>query len=169
MKFAKGLLMGIGALALAASLMDLVAPKAVHGAVAALVQVANTAAAPAITQDVPHLASQHLELICEATIGCAVPNPSSLTPYVVQAGQNFVVTSVDILGTGGDPSGVAALALVLPAAGLSRIWRVPDDGYTHSFQYPSGYVFPAGYTFVSANVSTFNLSIAYLEGFLTSN
>jgi len=50
MQFAKRLLMGVGAAALAAILGMAIAPKAAHGLVAALVQVTNTAAAPAITQ-----------------------------------------------------------------------------------------------------------------------
>ncbi len=48
MKFAKSLLMGTGGVALAGLLLSLLAPKAAHGLVAALVQVANTSSAPAI-------------------------------------------------------------------------------------------------------------------------
>ena len=48
MKFVKSLLMGTGGVALAGLLLSLLAPKAAHGLVAALVQVANTSSAPAI-------------------------------------------------------------------------------------------------------------------------
>ena len=51
MKFAKRLLMGVGAVALAAMLLSVTAPKAVHATVAALVQVVNTSADPVPTYD----------------------------------------------------------------------------------------------------------------------
>src|ERR1039457_1175895 len=52
MRFMKRLLVGIGAVALAGTLLTLVAPKAVHAAVAALVEVANTPANPVPNADV---------------------------------------------------------------------------------------------------------------------
>ena len=51
MRFAKRLLMGAGAVALAGILAVAIAPKAAHGLVAALVQVANTSANPVPTYD----------------------------------------------------------------------------------------------------------------------
>jgi hypothetical protein len=45
----KNLLMGIGAVGLAAALIGLFAPHAVHAAVAALVEVSNPATSPALT------------------------------------------------------------------------------------------------------------------------
>ena len=64
MRFAKAILMGIGALALVASLMNLMAPKAVRAAAATLVEVANTVTAPALTLDISKSALQHVELTC---------------------------------------------------------------------------------------------------------
>lgn len=52
MRFMKRLLMGMGAVALAGTLLTLVSPRAVHAAVAALVQVANTSANPVPNADV---------------------------------------------------------------------------------------------------------------------
>ncbi len=52
MRFMKRLLMGLAAVALAGTLISLVAPKAVHAAVAALVEVANTPANPVPNADV---------------------------------------------------------------------------------------------------------------------
>ena len=52
MRFMKRLLVGIGAVALAGTLLTLLAPKAVHAAVAALVEVANTPANPVPNADV---------------------------------------------------------------------------------------------------------------------
>ena len=51
MKFLKRGLMAAGALALAAAFLNVTAPKIVHAAVAALVQVANTTANPAIVSN----------------------------------------------------------------------------------------------------------------------
>jgi hypothetical protein len=52
MRFMNRLLMGIGAVALAGTLLSLVGPKAVHAAVAALVLVTNTPANPVPNADV---------------------------------------------------------------------------------------------------------------------
>ena len=52
MRFMNRLLMGIGAVALAGTLLTLVAPKAVHATVAALVDVANTPTNPVPNADV---------------------------------------------------------------------------------------------------------------------
>ena len=162
MKLVKGTLMGIGALALVASLLNLVAPKAVHGAVAALVDVANTTAAPAITLDISKSASQHVELEC-GSAGCFVFS-SLATPYVVPAGQNLVVTSVDIDTTGS--SGLVTLVISQHFA-LGQFWKVPNDGFTHSFQYPSGIVYPAGTVFDSVFEEVTDDTVVFLEGFLT--
>ena len=51
MQFTKRLLTGLGAVALAAMLLSLAAPKAVHAIVAALVEVTNTPANPVPTAD----------------------------------------------------------------------------------------------------------------------
>ena len=161
MKLVKGMLMGIGAIALVASLLNLVAPKAVHGAVAALVDVANTTAAPALTLDISKSASQHVELSC-APAGCFLL--SSFLPYVVPAGQNLVVTSVDISTE--CCAGNAQLNIDTGSTGEG--WLVPNDTLTHSFQYPSGIVYPAGVTFNSTVVSmNANVAFVFLEGFLT--
>jgi len=52
MRFAQRLFMGIGAVALAGTLISLVAPKAAPATVAALVEVANTSANPVPNADV---------------------------------------------------------------------------------------------------------------------
>ncbi len=51
MQFAKRMLMVLGSLALLVTLISLAAPKAAHAIVATMVQVANTAANPAVTLD----------------------------------------------------------------------------------------------------------------------
>jgi len=52
MRFLKHLFLSVGAVALAGVLLTLVAPKAVHAAVAALVEIANTPANPVPNADV---------------------------------------------------------------------------------------------------------------------
>ena len=111
------------AAALAAVALLLAAPRAAHAIAAALVQVTNTAASPAIAQDVAKLASQNVLLISNPSSSSGYPNPNpiltsgngvlhqmfpngtySASPFVVPAGQNLVVTTVDLY-TGGGPRG----------------------------------------------------------------
>ncbi len=51
MNYAKRVLMGVGVVVIAAMMVALLAPKAAHGLVAALVQVTNTTANPVPTDD----------------------------------------------------------------------------------------------------------------------
>jgi hypothetical protein len=171
MRFVKRLLIGIGVVTLVGALLTLVGPKAVHAAVNALVQVNNTAAAPALTLDVSKSASQHIELFCstnpisEASSCATAANPS--TPYVVPAGQNLMVTSIDITCA----VSKCTFELQVPGPALTsgfRIWFMPDVSVTHSFIYPSGIQYPAGFTFGGLNVGA-NGGGANLYGFLTSS
>lgn len=72
MKFAKNLFMGIGAVALAGVLLTLAAPKAVHAAVATLVEIANTPANPVPNADVNAPGEEPLQALL-----CAAPNGST--------------------------------------------------------------------------------------------
>ena len=160
--------MGIGASALIASLMNTVAPKAVHAAAAALVQVVNTTAAPALTQDVSRSGALHVELKCYGPPTdppiCQSYYGTTGVAYSVPSGRNLVVTSVDVIA----PTGGAIGQFQLAPPGFG-IWNVPSDGLTHSFQYPSGIVFENLYTFDKSNVSLSASYSAILNGFLTSN
>jgi hypothetical protein len=106
MRIAKGMLMGLGAMALAVALLTLVVPKAAHAVVATLVQVSNTTANPAITQDVSKLASQNVQLVCNgpwpATVSCSqiLPDGSSPCPYFIPAGQRLIITTVQLNTSG---------------------------------------------------------------------
>jgi len=80
MKLVKNLLMGFGAVALAGTLLSLVAPKAVHAAVAALVLVTNTPANPVPNADVNEPGEEPFQTILCNAIGssaCDVSQPSS--------------------------------------------------------------------------------------------
>ncbi len=109
MKFLKSLLTGTGAVVLAGLVLALLAPKAVHAVVATAVQVVNTSANPAITEDTSRQASQIVTVQC--TVGTSFNNDTfcfQVLPnggfsdmsgprggYVVPANQYFVLKSVD--------------------------------------------------------------------------
>jgi len=94
MQFAKRLLMGVGAVALAAMVLSLTAPKAVHGMVAALVQVANTNETPVPTEEA--LGTQTLvQFSCPADEGTSPGIINSKTCYTVPAGSRAVIEQVD--------------------------------------------------------------------------
>ena len=129
--------------------------------------VANGITAPVPVLDISKSASQHVGLLCYLQNGgpiCA-NNSFPTTPYVVPAGENLVVTSVDILDS---VTEFIDFSSAFSGAVMER-YRVAGDALTHSFQYPSGIVFPAGYSFTSPRISFSGAAELYLQGFLTSN
>lgn len=182
-KLWESMLMGIGGLVGGAAVLavglTLVAPRAAHGFAAALVQVANTIANPAVTQDTSRAASQIVHL---TTSGNAAVNPSVLTQlhqyipggtfgpgYVVPTGQNLVITSIEasVLTAGNDNY----LNLYdNTGSGQREFWYLPNVGTTQ-LQFPSGFVYPAGssvYVYIggpSANTQMF----VDVHGYLTAN
>ncbi|HEY7338158.1 MAG TPA: hypothetical protein VH639_24940 [Bryobacteraceae bacterium] len=144
------------------------------------VKVTNTITAPVPVLDISHSASQHVALDCfgagQMPICVAQGASSSSTPYAVPAGQNLVLTSVDI--SADSTSGGSGLLLVLPPSPGAVVgvaagrWNVPSDGFIHSFQYPGGIVLPAGFVFgLSNSQGNVNLisATAILQGFLTAD
>jgi hypothetical protein len=134
------------------------------------VNVANPATAPALTMDISKSALRYVELICTNNPSGNCTQVSGGT-YIVPSGQNLVVTSVEITGT---PVGGGGMSLyVFSHSSGGDQWVVPNDGNTHSFQFPgSGIVYPAGFTFNSSNVIFFGnfgniIPSAILVGFLT--
>jgi hypothetical protein len=108
MKFLKSLLMGTGGVVLAGLVLALLAPKAAHAVVATAVQVVNTSANPAITEDASRQASQIVTISCTLTTERFPPACASFLPngqlggtpgphggYVVPANQYFVLKSMD--------------------------------------------------------------------------
>src|SRR5580765_6728162 len=101
MRLAKRTVTGFGALTLAAVLLSLIVPHAAQAVVATLVQVVNTAAAPAVTQDVSKLASQNMSFFSQLVNA----NPAFLvsrgkngvlgSTFTVPAGQTLIITSVN--------------------------------------------------------------------------
>jgi hypothetical protein len=104
MKLVKGTLMGVGVVALIASLMNIVAPKAVHAAVAALVEVANTPTTAVPTVAAP-AASQLYFSSCTASYGGSGNATCNFAP--VPAGQTLFIESASIHSSsspGADPA-----------------------------------------------------------------
>jgi hypothetical protein len=90
MLFLKRGLTVAGTLALAAMLLNFVAPRAAHALVATAVQVMNTSDAPVMTRDVDRAGSKALVLQCTAAASdtCTTPPPPD--------GYTFVLDSLSI-------------------------------------------------------------------------
>ena len=166
--------LSFGAGALALGVLMLAAPRAAHAIAAALVQVTNTAANPAITQSVASQAAQLVELNALVTnsspyfnvMTLVAPN-GDIPTYTVPSNQALVITAADL-----SPIGCSGTAeAVLNATNTLKKWYAPYGLTTH-FEYPSGIVFPAS---SSPNVSVTNFANSgcslYIElhGYLTFN
>jgi hypothetical protein len=165
MKVTKRTLMGWGAIALAVSLLILAAPKAAHAIVVTLVQVANTSANPAITQDVSRLPSQSVQLMCTATfIDCQqiLLNGSLASNYSVPTGSSLVITTVQINISS---TGTNTVELRV-TGGIRGTWVLNSTG-TFEFQYPSGIVFFSGATPIVGGLGGNDQT--FLIGYLVSN
>jgi hypothetical protein len=80
MRLAKRMFMGLGVTALAALIVTLVAPKAVHAAVAALVEVTNTSSNPVPNADVNASGEEPFQtFLCSAGGDLTCTNPSTFT------------------------------------------------------------------------------------------
>jgi hypothetical protein len=119
-----------GAIAVVSALL-LLTPRAAHSLAAALVEVANTPASPAVTQNVPMLASQIVTLVPSDNGPAGVTSASAFTlsslqqwsaavdsggvppgapPYTVPAGQSLVITSIDVAENAASGSDTVILA-----------------------------------------------------------
>jgi len=143
----------IGGVAAAALLLSLTSPRTVHalGAIGdQLVRITNTAAAPAIVEDVPHFAS-HLVTLVGYVVSTSYGEPFTQlstagtvpeSAFVVPAGQSFVITGVDITPNSNTPTWIN---LGNYNGGWYGGWTVPGTGTTE-YQYPSGIVVASGET-----------------------
>lgn len=146
---------------------------------AALVQVVNTAAAPAVSQDVSKLASQNISFLSSPV---AFPGSDSLhilgkdgqfnaAPYTVPAGQTLIITSVDFFPNSAFSfSPAVALKNSANAASLYGVW-LAASGVSTQFLYPTGIAIQGGTT-PAFNISqpTFSGVLNVLvHGYLTSN
>jgi hypothetical protein len=177
MNSVKRLLMVAGALALAAIVGMILSPKAAHGIVATLVQVVNTAANPAITEDISRAASQIVAVHCNFTLpdnfspDCVtISNGFSGGTFTVPADKNFVITSIDFKpGTPGTGVIFVNLFQGIPQFGsiLRSGWTVTNATNTVLDFSTSGIVLGPGST-TSIGVGANAASVEF-HGYLTSN
>jgi hypothetical protein len=172
MKLAKNFLLGAGGLGVVVACGLLVAPQAAHALAAALVQVTNTAAVPAVTQDVSKLAGQSSQFWCPFSfVGC-FSFPGVSTTYTVPSGQHLMITSVDFAYEG---SGVPAANFYTLYCGPTNTlnsmigeWRLAGGSAPTQFIYPSGFAVPAGCA-VSVGAGGTNNYDVIVKGYLTAN
>jgi hypothetical protein len=174
MRFAKRLLMGVGAAALVAILGMAIAPKAAHGVVATLVEVANTPSNPVAMLDVHNSASQIVNLMCPLTLGTCtqllLSSPGVSNAFTVPAGRNLVINNIEISNGGQGGLTFVLLYVGSPSSTESQIFKfnTPCDGTTAELNLGPGFVLPAG-----ASIGTFTSNACteqlQLRGYLTSN
>jgi hypothetical protein len=188
MKFAKSLLIGTSSVVLAGFLLTLLAPKALRAVAATLVQVANTASNPAITQDTSRQASQIVTLSCVTGGVCLQVNANSQytvgAQYYVPSGQNLVITSIEYT-TGSAPyqggvQGYIELTAVNPVpcsypcfAGIFEQFFVTSGGSTAGI---SGNINTSPGIVIGATLgpaillnASFTSVSVYLHGYLTAS
>jgi hypothetical protein len=169
----------IGASALSIIALTIVGPKAAHALTAALVQIVNTPANPVNTLDASKAGGQMVQLFCapggapppiisnqyqcyKMNVATGIYNFNSLFP--VPAGQNLVVTTVDVPDR---QNNIGFSLSDLPGGGTQVIERegysIPAGSNTVQFQYPSaGMVFSSG----SLVMASYN---CFIYGYLTAN
>jgi hypothetical protein len=151
-------------------------PKAAHAVAAAMVQIVNTAANPAITHETALQASQLIYLT--TTFATTINGDTPFQPYMpggsvgpnftVPAGQSLVVTAIDLTSN----CNGTTLAELDDSGGQYFMKSLNFSGpqyVTNHFTYPSGLVFAGGYAPSLINRANGNCSVgADLHGYLTA-
>jgi hypothetical protein len=136
MRFTKRLLMGIGAVALAGTILTLAVPKAVHAAVAALVLVTNTSANPVPNADVNAPGEEPFQtILCNAigSLTCDVSQPSFfVVPSTTSDGLSVKRLVIEYVSVSCFNNGVSNLQVDLTA----EMDENPVNGLVHD-----GYIF----------------------------
>jgi hypothetical protein len=116
MQLLKRGLMAAGALALAAMLLNIVAPKAAHAIVATAVQVMNTSATPVPNRDVDAAGRNALVLSCTqtGTSICATPQ--------IPPNYTFVLDSINVSVLN---NGYPWVAMTVVHGGATHLFYVP--------------------------------------------
>ena len=180
MRFLKSLLTGTGAVVLAGLVLALLAPKAVHAVVATAVQIVNTSANPAITQDTSLQASQIVTIVCDISIAdtatCIqiLPNGDYGDPhgqkggYVVPANQYFVLKSIDIDIVNPDSATDLYISLLTPQGLQTSAEPVPIS-LNGQVSFASGIVAGPGMEVFPLASSSGVQGEVTLHGYLTPN
>ena len=182
MRFVKQVLAALGIVVVIGIFVALVAPKAAHAVAATLVQVTNSTASPAHSQDVSTTAAQIVEVRCVQAAGCAqvlsngmVGAPGS---FSVPGSESFVITSVDIFPP--TPQSFPVFVTLSQAAPLqtyvNREQWVIQTNTTTLFQFPVSGIVLAPQTAILVDFNFSNGSglgldsySATLHGYFTSN
>jgi hypothetical protein len=175
MRFAKNVLMAVGAVVLAAMLLSVMAPKAVHAVAATMVQMVNTTSEPVPSEDIYRLPARNVQLVCNASANaCAIAEQNGTfdasTPWKVPSGMDFIVTDVEIstFGTGSSTTSSFNLEWTPPSGKLTGFgWQVLNNGVTAEYQFTNGIVILTGST--PTPVFGPNMNFATLRGYLTPN
>jgi hypothetical protein len=174
------LVLSYGAVAVATGILMLAAPRAVHAIAATLVQVTNTSANPAVTQDTSRQASQIVNLACQPVasftgVGCLQLDSHGNfghQSYAVPSSTSFVLTSLDYWPNGAAPgSGYLQILDQTNATPINSAYEfvaIANFSMPFTIQFPSGIV--VGSTAQPAIVSSANFGpYIFLHGYLTSN
>jgi hypothetical protein len=138
-----------------------------------LVSIANTATHPAVVEDVPHFASRLVTLFGTYDGGehnypyfeQVGPNANLLSgDFVVPAGENFVITSVEILPYTNTPAWVELYNSNAGTYYDYDYWSVPGTVSTE-YQFPSGIVIGSGANLAMLSGGAF----VTVHGYLTPN
>jgi hypothetical protein len=150
--------------------------RTAHAVVASLVQVVNTAANPAITQDTSRQASQVVSLYCAEypSLCNQILEGGGLasTAYAVPAGFHLIVTSADIFVATPFTGSGTQLYLQNTANGEPyEYFNIPSGSSGASYNFASGISVGSG-TGLSINevfLSSAGSVVFYLHGYLTAN
>jgi hypothetical protein len=182
MKSAKRFLTGWSGIAVCAVALQLLAPRAVHAVVSALVTVANTPANPVPTLSVAKSPSQlvslygsasdgHIAELQEVSLGASYPGGATSPAgpiFVVPAGQTLVITDVDITACNGStPPSTRIVVLQANDSTYVAGWNLHTDSTTH-FSYAAGMVIPSGRTMDAFGANASELGVL-LHGYLINN
>jgi len=144
----------VGGVVLAAGLITFTNPKAVHAVTAALVQVANTASNPAVTQSVGAQAGNMVNLTCDVyfvgPVGTCIRYAAdgSASEFTVPSGESLVITAIDMQPFN-DPVCPGSYNVELGTPNNVSVFLVlttTNAQVTTHFTYPSGPVIGEGIT-----------------------
>jgi len=161
--------------AVAALLLALTTPRALHAVATALVEVANTAARPAISQDVSKLASSQVLLVGSIGQGSGgnfhEVRSTGQDPAVFQVpeGKSLVVTSADVITAPGGFADLIETGLGNNVGLATWIWP-SGEPVTLQFRYPSGLVLSSrSIPLIGGHTAGNTIISVSLYGYLTSN
>jgi hypothetical protein len=174
------ILVSLGGVAALAVLFTLAAPRAVQAVAAALVQVTNTTANPAITQETRHQASQLVSMgvgfngygdtFAKNYMYQVLPSGGTGGAYKVPAGQNLVITNVTINPDPSYSTSNIEVMLVRDGGGSYAFWLLSPSSSTEL--HPTSTVIGGGFTpMISVRARDgkgFNVGVM-VQGYLTTN